>query len=86
MIREGTRFGNGQALTVVEFRNEEVSGVEPPDPDFIRIHAALAKVLYLCGAGEHFDDVERDAECATTLRADGTTDFGSLLMSRLVTV
>ncbi|KAJ6600191.1 hypothetical protein B0H10DRAFT_2441155 [Mycena sp. CBHHK59/15] len=83
MVQNGRRFSNGQVSTDVEFREVEKSGVEPPDPQFLRIHAAFSKVLNLCGAAEHFENVERDAESATTLRMDGTTDFGLLLMSRL---
>ncbi|KAJ6621954.1 hypothetical protein B0H10DRAFT_2214770 [Mycena sp. CBHHK59/15] len=83
MVQNGRTFTNGQDSLDVEFRAKEDSGVEPPDPQFLRIHAAFAKVLNLCGAAEYFENVERDAESATTLRMDGTTDFGSLLMARL---
>ncbi|KAJ6504527.1 hypothetical protein DFH09DRAFT_1335162 [Mycena vulgaris] len=81
MVENGWRFSDGHASPDVEFR--QVEGVEPPDPQFLRVHAAFAKVLNLCGAAEYVEIVERDAESATTLRIDGTTDFGTLLMSRL---
>ncbi|KAJ7434250.1 hypothetical protein B0H11DRAFT_2296353 [Mycena galericulata] len=81
MVQDGRRFSDGQASPDVEFR--QVEGVEPPDPEFLRVHAAFAKVLNLCGAAEYIEIVERDAESTTTLRIDGTTDFGTLLMSRL---
>ncbi|KAJ7121020.1 hypothetical protein C8R44DRAFT_853342 [Mycena epipterygia] len=81
MVQDGRRFSNAQVETDVEFR--VVDGTEPPDPQFLRIHAAFAKVLNLCGAVHYFYNIEQEAESATTLRMDGTTDFGSLLMSRL---
>jgi len=46
----------------VEFRTLAQSGVEPPNPAFLRAHAAFAKVLSLCGAIQYLESVERDAE------------------------
>ncbi|KAJ6593432.1 hypothetical protein B0H19DRAFT_1056001 [Mycena capillaripes] len=83
MVQNGRTFTNGQDSIDVEFRAKEDSGVTPPDPQFLRIHAAFAKVLSLCGAADYIENVERDAESATTLRMDDKTDFGSLLMARL---
>ncbi len=84
MTRNVYRLSNGQASASVEFRTLQQAGVEPPNPDFLRVHAAFAKVLNLCGAAEYFESVERDAERNGTLRLDGGTDFGMLLMSKLV--
>jgi len=84
MTRNVYRLTNGQASADVEFRTLQQSSVEPPNPDFLRVHAAFAKVLNLCGAAEYFESVERDAERNVTLRLDGGTDFGILLMSRAV--
>ncbi|KAJ7799932.1 hypothetical protein B0H14DRAFT_3885845 [Mycena olivaceomarginata] len=81
MVQSGRRFSNGKVSTDVQFR--EVGGIDPPDPQFLKIHAAFSRVLNLCGAAEYLESVERNAESGMTLRMDGTTDFGSLLLCRL---
>ncbi|TFK41559.1 hypothetical protein BDQ12DRAFT_389414 [Crucibulum laeve] len=83
MTRNRYKLSNGQASADVQFRNPVESGIDAPDPDLIRVHAAFAKVLHLCGAAEYVDSVERDAEVVGCLRQDGSTDLGVLLMSRL---
>ena len=70
----------------VEFRTQEESSVEPPNPEYLKVHAAFAKVLHLCGATEYMDSVERNAEMEGTLHPNGETDFGSYLQSRLVVI
>jgi len=45
------QFITGEFTRDVEFRTEALL-------KFIRIHAAFARVLYLSGAGDHFDKVE----------------------------
>ncbi|KAJ7091544.1 hypothetical protein B0H15DRAFT_241626 [Mycena belliarum] len=52
MIQRGMTFTNGQKLLDVTFRTKEASGVEPPNSQFLRIHAAFAKVLNLCAVAE----------------------------------
>jgi hypothetical protein len=42
----------------VEFPTREESSVEPPNPEYLNVHAAFAKVLHLCGAAEYMDSVE----------------------------
>jgi len=73
----------GECEKDVEFRSLAQSGVEPPDPTFLRAHAAFAKVLRLCGAAEYFESVESDADDRGSLRENGGTDVGLLLMSKL---
>jgi hypothetical protein len=68
----------------VEFRTHEESSVEPPNPDYLKFHAALAKVLHLCGVAEYIERVERDAELEGTLRLNGETDIASYLQSKFV--
>lgn len=84
MTREGRTLTNGLSEVDVEFRTREESPVEPPNPDYLKVHAALAKVLHLCGAAEYIERVERDAEMEGTLRLNGETDFESYLRSKLV--
>ncbi|KZT28320.1 hypothetical protein NEOLEDRAFT_1145928 [Neolentinus lepideus HHB14362 ss-1] len=50
----------------VTFRSVAESGLEPPDPELLRIHVALAKILHACGAAEHYE--RRRERC---LRAAG---------------
>lgn len=83
MVSPAFILANGEEETDVEFRSLAQSGVEPPNPTFIRAHAAFAKVLHLCGAREYLESVERDADDCGFLRANGETDVALLLMTRL---
>ncbi|KAH8977168.1 hypothetical protein EDB86DRAFT_3169705 [Lactarius hatsudake] len=76
-------LSNGSLDSDVEFPTLEVSSVEPPNPNCLKIHAAFAKVLHLCGVAEYIESVEMDAETEGTLRLDGETDFGSYLRSKI---
>jgi len=80
MAREATclRLSNGSREADVEFPT--LSSIEPPNPDYIRVHAAFAKVFNLCGAAEYIKSVEACAEKEGTLRLNGETDFGSYLL------
>jgi hypothetical protein len=84
MVHSGVVLSNGPYEVDVEFRTLAQSGVEPPNPTFFRAHAAFAKVLSLCGAIEYLESVERDAERSGSLRENGETDVGLLLMSKLM--
>jgi hypothetical protein len=44
-----------------------------PDPSYLRIHAACARVANLSGAGEHIEKVEREMETTRVLSSDGTS-------------
>ena len=67
----------------VEFWTEHESGVKLPDPEFIKIHAAFAHVLYESGAGQYFTQVEYNAKELGELSADGKSDLALLLIDRL---
>ncbi|KAH8993395.1 hypothetical protein EDB92DRAFT_398703 [Lactarius akahatsu] len=84
MSQDGRLLTNGSREEDVEFPTLEESSVEPPNPDYLRVHAAFAKVLHLCGAAQYMDSVELDAEMEGTLRPNGETDFGSYLQSKLL--
>ncbi|KAH9011480.1 hypothetical protein EDB85DRAFT_1117299 [Lactarius pseudohatsudake] len=84
MSRDGGILTNGMREMDAEFPTLEESSVEPPNPDYLRVHAAFAKVLHLCGAAQYMDGVELDAEMEGTLRPNGETDFGSYLQSKLL--
>jgi len=44
-----------------------------PDPRYLRVHAACAKVANLSGAGECIDKIIRDLEDIRVLAADGSS-------------
>ncbi|KAH9171033.1 hypothetical protein EDB89DRAFT_1973712 [Lactarius sanguifluus] len=85
MPRQGAILSNGSldSEVDVEFPTLEASSVEPPNPDYLKIHAAFAKVLHLCGAAEYIERIERGAETEGTLHLDGETDFASYLRSKI---
>ncbi|KAK0216291.1 hypothetical protein IW262DRAFT_1399210 [Armillaria fumosa] len=76
-----TLLGMSVSEVVCEFNTE--SSIAPPDPYLLAIHAAFAKVLHACGAGEHLDRVLRDMERLKVLSSDGGSDIGLFLSSRL---
>ncbi|KAN0133015.1 hypothetical protein V8E53_009188 [Lactarius tabidus] len=84
MSRSGTRLSNRSNEVDVEFPTLEESTVEPPNPAYLKVHAAFAKVLHLSGAAQYIERVERDAEMEGTLRLDGKTDFASYLQSKIM--
>jgi len=86
MTRKATRLSNGSREVDVEFPTREESSVESPNPDYLKVHAAFAKVLNLCGAAQYMGSVERDAEMEGSLRLNGETDFASYLQSKLATL
>ncbi|KAF8906930.1 hypothetical protein CPB85DRAFT_1312925 [Mucidula mucida] len=78
-IMRGLYMSSGKREADVEFNT--MSEVDPPNPDFLRIHAAFAKVLHLSGAADRFewdDDDERE------LDPHRTFDFAQDLSRRLV--
>jgi len=79
-------LSDGSSEVDVEFRTLEESSVEPPNPDYLKVHAAFAKVLNICGAVDYMETVERDAEIEGTLRLNGDTDFASYLLSKLTVI
>lgn len=55
MIEDQVPLFNGQLFGDVQFPMEADSGVAPPNPEFLRIHAAFAKVLHLSGAASFIE-------------------------------
>ena len=86
MIREGKCLSNGSRERDVEFPTLEESSVEPPNPEYLRVHAAFCKTLHLCGAADYIASVEMGADIKGTLRPDGETDFAAYLQSKLTIV
>ncbi|KAJ7053922.1 hypothetical protein C8F01DRAFT_1165324 [Mycena amicta] len=73
------QLSSAQTSAIVTFRDKT-----PPNPEFVRIHAAFAKVLNLSGAAAYMEDLERDAERMERLHLDGLADFGQALNSKLL--
>ncbi|KAF8880658.1 hypothetical protein BD779DRAFT_1548252 [Infundibulicybe gibba] len=84
------------ATNLVELSNERTSaevefhardGIQPPNPEYLAVHAAFAKVVNICGAAAYVEDIEdlRNAELdGENLCQDKPTDFISgVSMSRL---
>lgn len=82
MCKESSLLSTGKNSAVVEFSPEAISGIEPPNPEFLAIHAAFAKVLHLSGAAEFADKVEREAE-GVSLCMHQTDYFAAALSSKL---
>ncbi|KAH9920956.1 uncharacterized protein B0H18DRAFT_1022933 [Fomitopsis serialis] len=81
MLAQGHLFSNGQGSADVEFR--ALPGIEAPDPELLRIHAAFAQVLHLCGAADFMNEHYRFDEGDVTLFMHPTEDFGRQLSARL---
>ncbi|KIJ29826.1 hypothetical protein M422DRAFT_36806, partial [Sphaerobolus stellatus SS14] len=64
----------------VDFRSN--SRVLPPNPRYLAIHAAFAKVLFASGAGKYIGRYYRDQAEIGVLASNGSTDV-SILLSRL---
>lgn len=56
--------------------------IDPPLPRLLAIHAAVAKVMYMSGAGDHCDKILRDAE-ELLIKKDGSTNLATLATLRL---
>ncbi|KAJ5678707.1 hypothetical protein N7462_006951 [Penicillium macrosclerotiorum] len=50
-----------------------------PDPELLKIHATIARILYVSGKAAEIDKVLRDRDEISVLAANGTTDIASLL-------
>ncbi|KAJ7242608.1 hypothetical protein B0H12DRAFT_848942 [Mycena haematopus] len=72
------RLSNGDFESIVDFNDEE-----PPNPEYLKVHAAFAQVLHLSGAAEFLEELRRDAEHMEMLYLDGQVDFGVALASQL---
>jgi hypothetical protein len=83
MVRDTWTLSNGASSADVEFRTLAESGVEPPNPEFLKIHASFVKVLNLSGAAEYYESLERDVEERNgPVRLDRDADF-TLLTCKL---
>ena len=59
MVRESTCMSNGLREPDVEF---PILEDDPPNPDYIKVHASFAKVLHLSRAVDYVESVEMGIE------------------------
>jgi len=83
MARPDFVLSNGEETSDVEFQANV--GVPPPSPQFVKIHAAFAKVLFRSEAAAYMERVamthERGAPTVTGVNLE--SDFATLLSSKL---
>jgi hypothetical protein len=60
-------------MTTVTFTTRDPKKLPLPSPEYLKIHAACAKVAHLLGADEHIDKVLRELEHTKVLSNDGTS-------------
>jgi hypothetical protein len=52
-----------------------------PNPEYLKLHAAVCRVAHMCGAADYLDQQDRDFDRTTVLARDGSS--ANLLASRL---
>ncbi len=62
-----------RSLYLTENRN-----IDPPLPRFLAVHAAIARILHLSGAGEYIQKLLDDLE-EKVVQVDGSTELGRLV-------
>lgn len=81
MSRPQFRLSNRRDSADVQFRAvEDPDHIEPPNPEFLEVHAAFAKVLHISGAAEFVDKLQADGE---PLFMHPTNDFAMIISHRL---
>jgi len=55
-----------------------------PNPEYLKLHAAVCRVAHMCGAADHLDQQDRDFDRTAVLARDGSS--ANLLSSRLKSV
>ncbi|CAE6411930.1 unnamed protein product [Rhizoctonia solani] len=69
-----SQYHNLPEDSIVQFTTPDAERLPLPDPRFLAIHAACAKVLHASGMGKHIDRVLRDYEETPVLATDGTSN------------
>lgn len=82
-------FLNSYPATVT-FTTPDEKTYPLPDPQYLKLHAAAAKVAHLSGAAEYIDDILRDMEETFVLSEDGASarvlEYALLSIGRQVLV
>ncbi|KAH9003344.1 hypothetical protein EDB86DRAFT_2826509 [Lactarius hatsudake] len=82
-VEDALLLGDGSSEADVEFPTVEESFVEPPNPEYLKVHAAFAKVLNVCGAIDLLVTDESDDEMDATSLLNGGTESASYIFSEL---
>ena len=75
----GAIFG---LLPRVVFPSQE-DGLEPPDPDLLAVHLAIAEILAVSDIGNQIDLYECDMD-KENIMPHGSSDLGSMISRRLM--
>ena len=59
--------------TLVKFATEDPENLPLPSPEYLKIHAACAKIAHMSGAGEYIDQISRELEETNVLSEDGAS-------------
>jgi hypothetical protein len=60
-------------MTIVTFTTRDPEKLPLPSLEYLKIHAACARVAHLSGAGEHIDKILRELEYTKVLSDDGAS-------------
>ncbi|TDL26865.1 hypothetical protein BD410DRAFT_472782 [Rickenella mellea] len=74
-------FNTDRNIKIIQFHDNSNIGIPLPNPTYLAIHAAFAKVFDASGAGMYIDGVFRDVERIGVLSSDGLSDVITLLNS-----
>jgi len=59
--------------TKIEFTTPDPEKLPPPSPEYLKIHAACAKITHLSGAAERIDEILKDFENTRVLSENGAS-------------
>jgi hypothetical protein len=66
-------------FTVPADKRKRVRSISLPDPEFIRIHAAIAGILNMSGAGKFFDELlDKYRDCGGSAPSPSWNDLQSV--------
>ena len=80
-----SQLGHLPADRIMTFRSHEEKW-DLPNPELLRIHAALCDFFHMSGHGERVDKILRDFEELGVFAHDGSTNVEELLASRLLSL
>ena len=83
-LGEVYRIGGLPPRPRVVFTSQE-DGLEPPDPDFLAVHLAIAEILAASGLGHRIDTYLYECDMAKeNIIPDGSSDLGSMISRQLM--
>jgi hypothetical protein len=67
----------GQQVTFVDHRDQQDTTLLP-NPKLLRLHAAVAGIMHMCGAAEYIETYLRDLQDTRVLATDGGSSIMAL--------